>query len=204
VVAALVGAGAWLLIWSGIRVGHETGRPCDYDCPPVGGRYALIPVLGIVLNVFLGVMLVVVLRLLGFGIALGLGSLAAVAGWNAAVADGRLSAETVSGYVGFWGAVAIVGAVIAVLGLLVETRLPGPVWRLFGWVPTPAELRDYTGPPNGSGTAVLAFTDRDRAPRQVVVPVRQRSMWVPVRAWYPAGDPSRARIQPIPLANRKD
>jgi hypothetical protein len=120
-------------------------------------------------------MIVPVLRLLGVGIVLGLGPLAAVAGWSAAVADGRLPAETAAGYTGFWRTVALVGAVVAGIGLLLEVRLPGPVWRLFGWVPAPGELRDYAGPPRGSGTAVLAFTDRGRTPRQVTVRVQRQS-----------------------------
>lgn len=205
VLAPLVAAAAWLFIWSGIRVGHDIFATCEG--PPNGctadRKHPLLPVTGIVLIVHLGIMLVPVLRLLGVGIVLGLGPLAAVTGWHAAVADGRLSAEAVSGEVGFWRTVAIVGAVVAAIGLLMEVRLPGPVWRLFGWVPAPGELRDYTGPPKGSGTAVLAFTDRNETPWQVKVPVRQQWMSVPVRAWYPAHDPSRARITPTPLAKRR-
>jgi hypothetical protein len=77
--------------------------------------------------------------------------------------------------------------------LLIEVRLPGPVWRLFGWVPAPAELRDYSG-----GTAVLAYLDRE-----VTMPVREQWMNVPIRAWYPVRDPSRVRITPTPLAKGK-
>ena len=195
--APVLAAATWLLIRGGIRLGHDV-VPCDYNCPPDGGLYAPVPALGIVVNVVLAVMLVPVLRLLGVGIVLVLGPLAAVSGWNAAVADGRLPAEAVSGEIGFWRTVAIVGTALAVLGLLMEVRLSGPVWRLFGWVRAPGELRDYSC----AGTAVLTFTDLDGAPRQTVVRVRQQWMLVPVRAWYPTRDPTRARISPAPLAKR--
>ena len=143
VLAALVAAAAWVLIWSGTWLGH--GWSCRGDrCTGEG--------IGSLFTVVVGVVLVLVLRL--FGLALGIGPSAAVAGWSAAVADGRLPAETVSGYVGFWLPVAILGAVLALIGLFVEVRQPGPVWRLFGWVPVPAGLGEYTGPRHGPGTAV--------------------------------------------------
>lgn len=199
-----VAAGTWLLIWSSIRVGHDIFAECigPPDACTADRSHPVPPVTGIVLNVALGILLVPVLRLLGFGIVLGIGPLAAIAGWSAAVVDGQLPAETASGHIGFWRTVVIVGAVIAGIGLIMEVRLPGPVWRLVGWVPAPGELRDYTGPPRGYGTAVLAFTDRDGNSRQVAVRAQQQWMRVPVRAWFPARDPSRARISPTPLARR--
>lgn len=99
VLAVVVAAATWLLVWSGIRVGHDVLAVCTGppdSCSP-DGRHPVPPVTGIVLSVALGIMLVPVLRLLGFGIVLGVGPLAAVAGWHAAIADGRVSAEAVSG-----------------------------------------------------------------------------------------------------------
>ncbi len=201
VLAPLVAAGTWLLIWAAIRLGHDV-LPCYHNCPP-GAKYAETPSTGIVLNVVLGIMIVPVLRLLGLGIALGIGPLAAVAGWHDAVADGRVSAEAVSGSIGFWRVVAIVGAAFVALGVFGEFRLPGPLWRLFGWVPAPGELCDYTGPPKRSGTAVVAFTDRDGVHRRSVVPVRHEWMEMRVKAWYRVRDRSRVRIVPSPVGTPK-
>jgi hypothetical protein len=201
VLAPLVATGTWLLIWAAIRVGHDV-LPCDGNCPP-GARFAETPSTGIVVNVFLGIMIVPVLRLVGLGIALGLGPLAAVVGWYDAVANGRVSAEAVSGSIGFWRVVAIVGAVFVVLGVFGEFRLPGPLWRLFGWVPARAELDGYTGPPKRSGIAVVAFTDRDGVARRSVVPARHEWMELRVKAWYRPRDPSRVRIAPSPVGTPK-
>jgi hypothetical protein len=199
--APVVATGTWLLIWAAVRMGHDV-LPCDQNCPP-GSRFAETPSTGIVLNVVLGIMIIPVLRLLGLGIALGIGPLAAIVGWQDAVADGRVSAEAVSGSVGTWRVVFIVGAAFVVLGVYGEFRLPGPLWRLFGWVPARAELDHYTGPKKGSGTAMVTFTDRDGVPRQSMVPARREWMPLRVKAWYRPRNPSRVRIAPSPVGTPK-
>ena len=197
----LVATGTWLLIWAAVRAGHDV-LPCDGNCPP-GERFAETPSTGIVLNVFLGIMIIPVLRLVGLGIALGLGPMAAIVGFHDAVADGRVSAEAVSGSIGTWRVVVVVGAAFVVLGVYGECRLPGPLWRLFGWVPVPAELHDYAGPPKKSGTAVVTFTDCDGVARRSTVPARHEWMPLRVKAWYRPRDPSRVRIAPSPVGTPK-
>jgi hypothetical protein len=196
-VAVLLGAAVWFLLRRGNYVANEIAWVCDHNSCGTNDARAVLPVAGIVLDVLLGIMLLPVLRLLGAGIALGLGPLAAVTGWHAAAAEGRVPIELVSADIAFWRAVAIVGAVLAVLGLLLELLRPGPSWLLLrGWDRVPARLHSYTGPADGSGTAVLAFTDSDGRPHQVMV--RARPSWErqPVQAIYPVRDPSRARVAP--------
>jgi hypothetical protein len=150
---------------------------------------AVLVVAGVALAVVALVLLATVLRVAGIGLVLAAAPLAMVSGWEAAYADRQV--EVLSDQVGFWQTFAVVGGVIAVLGLVVEWRLPGPSWRLLGWERVPAELDDFR-----DGTATLAFTDLEGHAHTVRVRAPEQLRGQPVRAYYLVRDPSRARVGP--------
>lgn len=189
VIGVLAAVGAWFVLrqWAYVSQDIEWecwGGECSTNDPRsmlvfVGGGLALLAI----------VMLVTVLRVLGIGLVLTTGALAMVTGWEAAFADREV--DVLSGAVGFWRGFAIVGGFVALLGLVIEWRLPGPLWRLVGWERVPAELDDFR-----DGTATLTFTDRQGQRHAVRVRAPEQLRGQPVRAYYLIRDPSRARPAP--------
>lgn len=190
VLGALAAAAAWFVLRHWAHVSHDIAWTCygNGECGTNDAR-AMLVVGGIALAVLALVLLATVLRLAGAGLVLAVAPLAVVTGWEAAFADGRVDA--LSDQAGFWRVVAIVGAVLAVFGLLFELRVPGPSWRLFGWERVPGELDDFH-----DGTATLTFTDRDGHRHAVRVRAIEQLLGQPVRAYYLVRDPSRARVGP--------
>jgi hypothetical protein len=190
VLGLLAAVGAWFVLRHWAYVSHDIEWTCygNGECGTNDAR-AILVVAGIALSVLALVLLATVLRVAGIGLMLAVAPLAVVAGWEAAFADRQV--DVLSDQVGFWRVFAIVGGVIAVLGLVIEWRLPGPTWRLLGWERVPAELGDFR-----DGTAVLAFTDRAGQRHAVRVRVPEQLREQPVRAYYLVRDPSRARAAP--------
>lgn len=189
VIGILAAVGAWYVLRLWTYVSGEVDWECyGGECSTNDARVGLA-VAGGALAILACVLLVSVLRLAGFGLVLATASLAMVTGWEAAFADGQV--EALSSGVGFWRVVAIVGGILAVLGLIVELRLPGPSWRLFGWRSVPADLGRFA-----DGTAVVAFTADDGRGHEARIPVREELRGRPVRAYYLARDPSRVRVVP--------
>jgi hypothetical protein len=201
VIGVLAAAGAWFVLRHWAYVSHDIAWECwGGECSTNDAR-AMLVVAGAALAVLAIAMLVTVLRVLGVGLVLVAAPLAMVAGWAAAFADGEV--DVLSGQVGFWRAFAVVGGVVAVLGLVIEWRLPGPLWRLVGWERVPAELDDFR-----DGTATLAFTDLEGHRHAVRVRAPEQLQGRPVRAYYLVRDPSRARPapgkQPVLTTNTSD
>jgi hypothetical protein len=184
-------AGAWFVLRHWASVAHEVEWVCAMGECSTNDVRVLLVIAGIALGIAACALLAAVVRVLGAGIALVVAPMAAVTGWRAAVADGQVTADSVSGQVGFWRTVAVVGAVVVILGLVVEVRAPGPVWRLFGWEPVPAEL-------GGEAGDLTAVTFIDRTGRQHVVRTRVAAALRshPVRVYYLVDDPSRVRVVP--------
>lgn len=190
VLGALAAIGAWFVLRHWAYVSDDIEWTCyrDGECSTDDSR-SLLVVGGAAFAVLALGLLASVLRLAGIGLVLAAAPYALVSGWEAAVADGRV--DVLSDAAGFWRAFAIVGALIAVLGLLVEWRLPGPSWRLAGWERVPAELDDFR-----DGTATMAFTDHEGRQHAVRVRAPEQLRGQPVRAYYLVRDPSRARVGP--------
>ena len=155
VLGAVFAVAAWFVLRHWTYVSGEVEWVCySNECGTDDWRVVLA-IIGVVLAVVACALLVTVLRLAGFGLMLGLAPLAAVTGWHAAVADGQV--DVVSGWADFWRVVAIVGGLVAVLGLVVEFRRPGPSWRLFGWEPEPVpEATHVEAPPDGEVPSSLS------------------------------------------------
>lgn len=189
-VGALAAVAAWFVLRHWAAISHDIEWNCydNGECGTNDGRAALV-VAGIVLSVVALILLATVLRVLGVGLMLTVAPLAVVSGWKAAFADRQV--EVLSDQVGFWQAFAVAGGVVAVFGLLIEWRLPGPTWRLLGWARVPAELDDFR-----DGTATLAFTDLEGRQHAVRVRAPEQLRGSPVRAYYLVRDPSRARVGP--------
>lgn len=190
VIGALAAVAAWFVLRHWASVSHDIEWNCygNGECGTNDGR-AMLVVAGIALSVLALVLLATVLRVAGIGAMLVVAPMAMVSGWEAAFAERQV--EVLSDQVGFWRVFAVVGGVITVLGLLIEWRLPGPLWRLVGWERVPATLDDYR-----DGTAAMAFTDRDGREHSVRVRVPEQLRGHPVRAYYLVRDPSRARAAP--------
>lgn len=204
VLAPVVGFAAWWFIQSTARVGVEplSCGECGVEAhSPVAGT-------GVVLSIILGLMIIPILRTAGVGIVLVNGAAGAVHGWRGAVADGRLTPEAVAGWIGFWSTVAAVGTVLVVVGVLVEVRMPGPTWRLFGWAPAPgpAEFCPRLGSGRRPGSTTVTFVLHDGTRRESTV--RLGPHWdrlddlelYEMVAWYRLRDPSRVRV--VPSATR--
>jgi hypothetical protein len=188
-IGVLAAVGAWFVLRQWAYVSHDIEWECwAGECSTNDARSMLV-VGGAALAVLALAMLATVLRVLGVGLVLAAGALAMVTGWEAAFADGEV--EALSGQVGFWRGFAVVCGFIALFGLVIEWRLPGPTWRLLGWARVPAELGDYR-----DGTATLAFTDGEGRRHAVRVRVPEQLRDQPVRAYYQVRDPSRARAAP--------
>ncbi|MFI7678024.1 SHOCT domain-containing protein [Actinophytocola sp. NPDC049390] len=202
VIGALAAVAAWFVLRDWAYVSGDIEWTCygNGECGTNDGRVMLV-VAGVALAVLALVLLATVLRVAGVGLMLAVAPLAMVSGWEAAFADRQV--EVLSDQVGFWRVVAIVGGVVAVLGLLIEWRLPGPTWRLLGWARVPAELDDFR-----DGMATLSFTDLEGRPHAVRVRAPEQLRGQPVRAYYLVRDPSRARPapgkQPVLTTNDKD
>jgi hypothetical protein len=190
VIGVLAAAGAWFVLrhWAYVSDDIEWNCYGNGECGTNDAR-AMLVVAGVALAVVALVLLATVLRVAGIGLVLAVAPLAMVAGWEAAFADHQV--EVLSDQVGFWRTFAIVGGLVAVLGLVIEWRLPGPTWRLLGWERVPAELDDFR-----DGTATLAFTDHDGRKHAVRVRAPEQLRGQPVRAYYLVRDPSRARPAP--------
>lgn len=190
VIGALAAVAAWFVLRHWAYVSHDIQWDCygNGECGTNDGR-AMLVVAGIALSVVALVLLATVLRVAGIGLVLAAAPLAMVSGWEAAFADGQV--DVLSDQAGFWRVFAIAGGVVAVIGLLIEWRLPGPLWRLVGWERVPATLDDFR-----DGTAALAFTDRDGREHAVRVRAPEQLRGQPVRAYYLVRDPSRARAAP--------
>jgi hypothetical protein len=203
VVRLAIGIIAAVAAWYVLRQGTYVSSEVEWVC--YGGKCStddLRPFLivgGVALAILACALFVPMLRLAGFGLVLATASLAAVTGWEAAFTDGQV--EALSGAVGFWRVVAIVGGVLAALGLIVELRRPGPSWRLFGWQSVPAELGRFEG-----GTAMVAFTTRDGRGHEARVPVREELREGPVDVYYLVRNPSRVRVafQKTPTTTDED
>jgi hypothetical protein len=203
--ALVFGAAAWWLIEEGVRVGHTVEWECwGGECATDDPR-ALLPVAGIICNVVVLVVLSKALRIIGFGLALALGPYAAVSGWDAAVADG-VSAASVAGGQRFWGAVAVAGVVIAVLGLLFELKVTGFGARLLGAQRIRATLTNFTAgegdygrtspetlAKSGFGMADLNFTHQGSR-HSIRVPARGHWHLDPVFAVFRETSPEKARL----------
>lgn len=189
-VGALAAVAAWFVLRHWAYVSHDIEWNCygNGECGTDDGR-AMLVVAGVALAALALVLLTSVLRVAGIGLMLVVAPLAMVSGWTAAFAERQV--EVLSDQVGFWRTFAVVGGVVAVLGLLIEWRLPGPTWRLLGWERVPAELDDFR-----DGTASLAFTDREGRAHTVRVRAPEQLRGQPVRAYYLVRDPSRARVAP--------
>lgn len=202
VIGVLAAVGAWFVLRQWAYVSHDIEWECwGGECSTNDVR-AMLVFGGGALAVLAIVMLVPILRVLGVGLVLTAGAMAMVTGWEAAFADGEV--DVLSGQAGFWQGFAVVGGLIAVLGLLIEWRLPGPSWRLLGWERVPAELDDFR-----DGTATLAFTDLNGGRHAVRVRAPEQLRGRPVRAYYLVRDPSRARpgpgkSQPVLTTNTSD
>ncbi len=190
VIGALAAVAAWFVLRHWAYVSHDIEWNCygNGECGTDDGR-AMLVVAGVALAALALVLLTTVLRVAGIGLVLVVAPLAMVSGWEAAFAERQV--EVLSDQVGFWRTFAVVGGVVAVLGLLIEWRLPGPSWRLLGWERVPAELDDFR-----DGTATLAFTDREGRAHTVRVRAPEQLRGQPVRAYYLVRDPSRARVGP--------
>ena len=190
VIGVLAAVAAWFVLRHWAYVSHDIEWNCygNGECGTNDGR-AMLVVAGIALSVLALVLLATVLRVAGIGAMLVVAPMAMVSGWEAAFAERQV--EVLSDQVGFWRVFAIAGGVVAVFGLLIEWRLPGPSWRLVGWERVPATLDDFR-----DGTAALAFTDRDGREHSVRVRAPEQLRGQPVRAYYLVRDPSRARVGP--------
>jgi hypothetical protein len=203
VVRLAIGVTAVVAAWYVLRQWTYVSSEVEWQC--YGGKCstddlrAFLMVIGGALAILACVLLVPVLRLAGFGLVLATASLGVVTGAEAAFADGQV--EVLAGHVGFWRVVAIVGGVLAALGLIVELRRPGPSWQLFGWQSVPAELSRFAG-----GTAVVAFTTRDGRGHEARVPVREEPREGPVSVYYLVRNPSRVRVafQATPTTTDED
>ncbi|GAB1509280.1 SHOCT domain-containing protein [Actinophytocola sp. KF-1] len=201
-VGVLAAVAAWFVLRHWAYVSHDIEWNCygNGECGTNDGR-AMLVVAGIALAVVALVLLASVLRVFGIGLVLAAAPLAVVSGWTAAYADRRV--EVLSDQAGFWQTVAIVGGVVAVLGLLIEWRLPGPSWRLVGWERVAAEADDFR-----DGTAMLSFTDLEGRPHAVRVRAPEQLRGQPVRAYYLVRDPARVRVgpgkQPVLTTNRAE
>ncbi|MCD0443203.1 SHOCT domain-containing protein [Glycomyces sp. A-F 0318] len=188
------GLAAWYLLQRGNAEAHLIPWSCwGGECSTDDPRVFLI-IGGVAANIACFAFALAALRAIAFGAAMALGPLASISGWREAVAGGLPAAE-VSTEIKVWGAVAGVGAVIALLGLVYELRVSAAFAALLGRERVPAALEDYkdAGSGSGVGTAALAFRDRRGHPHRVEVRVPRSWTRAPLAAVYPAGDPARAR-----------
>ncbi|RRR98640.1 SHOCT domain-containing protein [Glycomyces terrestris] len=198
-------AAAWWLIEEGVRVSDAVAWECwGGECSTDDPR-ALLPVAGIACNVVVLVLLTKSVRVTGFGLSLALGPYAAVSGAEQAVADGVPAAEVAGGQQ-FWFAVAVVGAAVAVLGLLLDLKVTGYGARLLGAQRVRATLTDFkagegdygrtsaeTLAKSGFGMADLTFTHHGSRHR-IRVPARSHWHLDPVFAVFRDTSPEKARL----------
>ncbi|MQM27770.1 SHOCT domain-containing protein [Glycomyces albidus] len=206
VLVAALAAATWWLLETGVRVGHTVEWECwGGECSTDDAR-SLLPIAGIICNAALAVAMVKAARLLGWGLAAMVGPLAALSGWDAAVAAGLPPAEVATER-GVVGAALVVAAVIALLGLLIELKTTGFGARLLGAQRVPAVLSDFrpadapigridaeNAAKHGFGTAALTFTHNGS---RHSVRVRTHRKWVghaPVFAVFRETRPERARV----------
>ncbi|MFB9662420.1 SHOCT domain-containing protein [Glycomyces mayteni] len=205
-VSLVLAAAAWWFIKEGTRVGHLIAWSCwGGECSTDDAR-AVLPIVGIFLNIGLLVALTALARAVGFGIAVMVGPLAALRGWSEAVAEGTTTPAAIGVEQRIVAAAAALGALVALLGLFSELKTTGYGPLLLGAKRVPATLADY-GPAEGDygriaakdaaalgfGTAHLVFTHNGRYHR---VKVRAREQWVgtPVYAVFRETRPERAGV----------
>ncbi|MEU6250988.1 SHOCT domain-containing protein [Glycomyces sp. NPDC047010] len=205
-VSAVLAVAAWWFIEEGTRVGHLIAWSCwGGECSTNDAR-AVLPIVGIFLNIGLLVALTALARAFGFGLAVMTGPLAALRGWSEAVAEGTTTPAAIGVEQRIVAAVAALGALVALLGLFSELKTTGYGAVLTGAKRVPATLADFGAAEGdygrvsandaaalGFGTATLVFTDNGRYHR---VKVRAREQWVdtPVYAVFRETRPERARI----------
>jgi len=190
-----IGLLAWYLLREGNAIAHTIEWWCDSEgCSTSDPRILLIG-LGAFADLWVFLALMSVLRLVAFGAALALAPLAAMSGWNKAIAGGMPAGEVATEFK-VWGTVAGVGIALALLGVLVELRSTATLQLLIGRERSPAALQDYReGAKPGFGSAALVFRDQSGHPHRKQLP-EVPGAWKGTRlfAVYPPHDPSRARL----------